>query len=135
MNKTLIVNTIPPIYQTLHDKFKVEWDRGLVIAYFPNIHTKNGSLSPDLQAHERTHLYQQEKFPGGVSEWWKKYIDEPAFRLQEETMAYFVQVDYIKKNVIGRNLRRALIKHIVTSFVTMYGGIITKEQAKVVLKI
>lgn len=130
-----ISNTIPPIYETLHKQFGVEWDKGLVITYFPNIHVKSGHLPPDLEAHESTHLYQQEHYKTGVEGWWKQYIEDPRFRLQEETAAYMIQIEFIRKNLIGRTNRRAHFKHILNSFVKMYGGIVTKEKAKQLLKI
>ena len=135
-----ISNTIPQIYETLHKQFGVEWDKGLVITYFPHIHVKSGHLPPDLEAHESTHLYQQEhyhntSYGNGSAGWWKQYLEDPRFRLQEETAAYMVQVEFIRKNLIGRNNRRAHFKHILNSFVKMYGGIVTKEQAKQLLKI
>lgn len=130
-----ISKEIPPIYQTLHDQFGVEWEKGLVITWGDTIHTKLGKLPPDLIAHESTHVYQQTNFEGGPDAWWKKYLADPSFRLREETAAYMIQVDFIKKNMVGRNARRQQFKHIVDSMVRMYGNMVTKEQAKEILKI
>src|ERR1035441_8579515 len=115
-----ILTTPPPIYETLHKIFGVDWDKGLVISYFPAIHVKSGHLPPDLEAHESTHLYQQQHHPKGVEGWWAQYIEDPKFRLQEETVAYMIQIEFIRKNLIGRTNRRAHFKHILNSFVKMY---------------
>ena len=130
-----ILTTPPPNMETLSSKFGVDFDKGLIVTYYPNIHVKHGQLPGDLLAHESTHLIQQEKFEGGVKAWWDKYLSDPQFRLTEESTAYAVQVKFIRDHMVGRSQRRAHFKHIVDSFVRMYGGIVTREQAKAILNI
>lgn len=127
-----ILSDKPEIYEALRTMFEVDWNKGLVITYYPNIHTKGGNLPEDLIVHESVHLLQQEKM--GVDKWWDRYILDRTFRVQEETAAYIAQARFIRTNVIGRNVRRAMLKHIQGSMVRMYAGAFTREEAKAILE-
>lgn len=126
-----ILKTKPPIYDRLVKKFNVSMENGLIIAYYPNIHCL--FKVPDLKiVHEAVHLVRQEQM--GVSFWWEKYLEDEQFRLEEELLAYGQEIRAIKELDISRNERRFLLKEIYENLSSsMYGNLITKEEAKQIL--
>jgi hypothetical protein len=66
---------------------------------------------------------------GGPEAWWRRYIDDPKFRLEQEIEAYRAQ--YASVASFPRPIRRELLAHIVKSLASgMYGKLVTKEQAR-----
>jgi hypothetical protein len=124
-----ILNELPPNYEALRAKFGVDWNKGLVVTYYPNIHCKT-QIPPDLVAHEEMHLHQQKEM--GVEAWWEKFMADPVFRLKEETSAYLYQAKFLKKN-LPRKYYRLRIRQIVKDMHKMYGGMCTKQQAREIL--
>lgn len=119
---------IPDIYPRLHDKFGVEWDRGLIIAHKGVIHSKGMFLPEQKYVHEEVHIQQQEKM--GVDKWWDKYIDDPEFRKLQEAEAYREEMKYVEKNIKDRNLKYRIKHDIAVTFASeIYGGIITYSEA------
>ena len=74
----------PPNIQKIRRKFTL---RDTTIFTYGNIlyNPNNGYISEDLVAHEETHARQQGDDPAA---WWKKYLKDPEFRLQQEVEAY-----------------------------------------------
>lgn len=68
-------------------RFGASWYTGTVFAVRDSIYTKD-PISNDLLAHERVHLKQQKD---NWVEWWKKYLNNPQFRLSQEIPAYQAQ--------------------------------------------
>lgn len=126
----------PKIYDTLHEKFGIDWEDGFAIAYGDTVYSKN-DLRPDLKVHEQVHLDQQ-NVPGMSPElWWKRYIDEDSFRLGQETEAYQAQVEFFRKNtqLMSRNSRRAWISRLAEELSgSTYGFIIDYKKALELIK-
>lgn len=122
----------PPMYQTCHDNFGADWDKGTIFAYGDVIHAKfPDRISPDVVAHEQVHFKQQERF-GDKDKWWFRYLGDATFRREQEIEAYKAQIAYAEKHY-NYGYRRALKKHIYESFSSLSGGTITLEQAKILL--
>lgn len=121
----------PPIYDRLVEKFNVSMDNGLIIAYYPNIHCR--FEIPELKRiHESIHLARQKDM--GVEFWWDLYLSNEQFRLEEELLAYGAEIKAIRELDIDRNNRRFLLNEIYTNLSSsMYGNLLTKEQAKEIL--
>ncbi len=92
----------PEVYQKAKDKFqfKMDFEAGMVFAYYPYIHVYRGSLDEDIAVHECIHLGRQKEM--GVEVWWEKYLTDDKFRLNEELLAYRAQYRFIQKNWPGR---------------------------------
>lgn len=132
MKETQLSKEKPPIYQRLHDIFGVEWDKGIIIAYYPNIHCFF-NINEQKVHHEAVHLIRQKDM--GVELWFKQYITDPGFRLNEEILAYNVEIKWIKENIPGRNERRFLINQIYDDISSsIYGHIINRKEAKLCLQ-
>lgn len=90
----MIKKGIPPNFAAISNIFPV--DDKTVYAYFPDIYS-NYELTPDLILHEEVHLKVQEQM--GVENWWKKYLEDPQFRFEQEVMAYATQYLYCKRTL------------------------------------
>lgn len=112
----------PPIYAAAVAAFGrgADFDTGTVFTYGDTIHVKNGRLSGDLVAHETTHVVQQTTYPGGPGAWWKRYIEDPQFRLAQEMEAYARQWDWVKKHVPKRQ-QFDMLKFFATCLCNKYG--------------
>lgn len=124
-----IVKAFPPNYAEINAAFNPP--PNAVFAYGDTIYSPSSdTLSSDLVAHEKTHFVQQAAI-GGPEAWWRRYIDEPQFRLEQEIEAYRVQYAYASAVGLARPQRRALLAHICKSLASgMYGRLVTKEQAR-----
>lgn len=90
-----IIHDVPPNYDELVAVFGegANWDRGATFTYAEGIYCKD-PLPEHLVAHELIHVEQQEK-EGGTKAWWKRYIEDPDFRLHEEIEAYRAEYNYV----------------------------------------
>lgn len=125
---TKIVKGFPPNHAEIKAAFNPPPDT--VFAYGDTIYSPGRvELPADLIAHEKTHFVQQAVV--GPDAWWRRYIDDPAFRLEQEIEAYRVQYAYATAVGLARPQRRALLAHICKSLASgMYGRLVTKEQAR-----
>ena len=102
-----IIKGYPPNFDAIQAAFTLR--EGQVFAYYPDIYAPDSyALSPDLLAHEMTHLAQQKDY--GVEKWWERYLEEPAFRASQEISAFQNQYQVMKSKVKDRNrLARFLV--------------------------
>lgn len=133
-NPFKISHNPPPCYRKAAKKFGVNFFRdGIVFTYGTTLHFHQGALSPDVIAHEMTHIKQQAAFPGGPEAWWKQYIEDDAFRFEQEKEAYRAQWDYIQKNYTKRT-QTHLLRFISKSFARIYAlPDFTEEKAMAVI--
>lgn len=125
-------NRIPAIYLRCKKAFGVKWDKGVIITYGDTVYAKHPErISPDLIAHEATHIMQQKEI--GADKWWGRYLADPAFRLSQEVEAYQNQVTWLKENNPKDIDQR--IEHIIDCMERMYGGMCTKDEARLLLKL
>ena len=121
----------PPIYPEAVKKFSVNFFRdGIVFTYGDTIHICDPTkLTPDLIAHEGTHIKQQRDFPGGAEAWWRKYFDDPKFRLIEEIVAYRVQYQYVKLHY-KNSYHEPKLEFFAKSLVKLYALKMDLDQAR-----
>jgi hypothetical protein len=75
--------------------------------YGKNLYVPSGHpVTPDLMAHEETHMRQQGTDPAG---WWNLYLNSMTFRLQQETEAYANQYAHLCKIYKDRNHRSRIL--------------------------
>lgn len=127
MKEIEISHEIPPVYELLNKKFGVKWDDKIIIAYGGKIHCKD-TPAPQKIIHEKVHLDEQKKI--GNELWWKAYLEDDNFRLQEELKAYRIESNFLKKYIKNREVRFHAINEIADSLSSpVYGSIITKKEA------
>lgn len=125
---TRIVDGHPPNYEEIKARFNPAL--GTVYAYGNTIYAPGvaGLISADLVVHEEVHFEQQARV-GGPDAWWRLYIDDPRFRLEQEVEAYRAQ--YASLATLPRPERRERLAHYCKSLASrMYGGLVTKDQAR-----
>lgn len=124
----------PEIYETLKEKFGVDWDGGVVITYGDTVyHSPKYTLPIEKIIHEQTHIEQQTAM--GAKEWWDKYLEDIPFRLSQEVEAYKREAYFIRRTIKDREKVFRYIHRIcldLSSFI--YGNIVTYSQAKELLK-
>lgn len=95
--------------------------------YAPGFDKQQWEIEDHLMVHEQVHERQHGDDPAG---WWKRYLADPKFRLDQEVEAYRAQWHYLKENY-PRPQRRRLLKHIIKCLSgEMYGNIVSAEWAK-----
>lgn len=125
-----IVIGYPPIYDEIAAAFDL---RGVkpIFAWGNTIYNPHGvPIPPELIAHENVHMQRQ---AGDPLSWWKKYITDPQFRLNEELMAHAAEYRYIVENS-SRNQRRIALKVTAQRLAArLYGSLISVKDAKVAI--
>lgn len=91
-----IVSGFPPNINELKEHFDIGYT--VVFTYGDILYNPgNGFINKALLAHEETHSRQQQEM--GVEQWWRKYIDDQQFRIDQEVEAYHNQyLEYKKSN-------------------------------------
>ena len=117
-----------PLLFKVKKKFDLTFKQleNIIFTYGDTIyHSKD--MPAHLVAHEITHVFQQQKF--GVKEWWKKYLEDPEFRLEQELEAYRQQYKVAKaRNEVESAFVLEKISEDLSS--EIYGNIITTGEAK-----
>lgn len=105
------------------------WEKGVLVTYGDTYYSKNPT-TPDLVVHESVHMHQQLEM--GIQEWWKKYIDDDSFRIDQEVEAYRTQVQHLKNysSSMSRDERRQRIAHCARTLSSdLYGRVINYKKA------
>jgi len=116
-----ILTTFPPNYREISTAFGVR-GRGVIFCYGDTIYNPmRVEVGPELIAHESVHSGRQN---GSPEVWWRRYIADPQFRLDEEIPAH--RAEYL---VSGRleDIARRLAS-------PLYGSLISIERAIKVLE-
>lgn len=131
-----VIRDRPPMFDEIDAKFKV---RGMPVlfAWGDRIFVPSGSLvvEPHLMAHEEVHGGRQGHDEPGIIAWWRQYLDDPAFRLDEEVLAHRAEYHCLLRNGGGRQARR---RHLAVTAARLaaplYGRLISIVDAKKVLE-
>lgn len=125
-----ILDLPPPseIYEALKTTFGdlVNFEKGCIFTYGWDIHVKGGKLTRELYAHELTHCFQQHRW--GKKIWWKKYLADPKFRLEQELEAHQSEVEACK--LLDRNQRSRHTSYVAQKLSSsLYGKLISYPDA------
>lgn len=127
-----ILNERPPVYDEICSVIGTPPETA-IYAYGDTIYNPSGATIPeDVIAHEEIHELQQ---GGDPVDWWKKYLADPEFRLDQELEAYRHQYKFIKNQ--GKDRERLNFYHIHfarTLSGPMYGNLLTFEDALTKIK-
>lgn len=134
----IILNERPPewIMTGCLSKFRVNVDHTFW-TYGDTIYNPGGHEIPDhTVAHEEQHSRQQEALEGGKDAWWKEYLSNPRFRLEQEAEAYSVQYKYYRKFNGDRNYRSRFLNMIANQLSSpLYQLAVTQLQAKAIIEV
>lgn len=123
-----VIHSLPPNYDQIAKVLHISTTPGLVFTYGDSVYLPSGGTLPDhLEAHESVHIRQQTAM--GPEKWWKKYLQDPDFRLSQELEAYIAEYKFVKENY-NRQVRRKLQTHIINSLSShIYGNLVGKDLA------
>ena len=126
----------PPewIMQGCLSQFRVNVE-GTFWTYGDTIYSPGGvDLPPDIVAHEEQHCVQQAEYDGGKDAWWREYLVNPRFRLEQEAEAYGAQYRFFCSKVGDRN-KRALFLHRLAATLAgpLYQVAVSQQQAKALI--
>lgn len=125
----IVVKAFPPNIHAIAEVFPSAMRPGVIFAYGKNLFNPSGiEISPSLMEHEKLHGERQRMI--GVELWWKRYLEEPQFRYEEELLAH--RAEYRKASEgVNRQQRRHHLHHIAKRLASpLYGKIKTFEQCK-----
>ncbi len=98
------------------------------IIYAPNL-TDAAQIEDHLALHEEIHSHQQREL--GAVGWWDKYLEDPAFRLEEELLAYSAQYAFVCKKDIPAVVKKNFLGRIAQDLASpIYGNLLTQGQAE-----
>lgn len=130
-----IINQKPPNWREVWAEFFPSGDapKGVIFCYGKCIYNPTGVIiPPHLIKHEEVHSEQQGKDP---DEWWKKYIADPVFRLEQEIPAHQVEWQEYMKHHPDRPHRRFYLRQLSHRLAgRLYGNLITVANAKKAIK-
>lgn len=138
-----IVRDRPPLFDEIDRKFNVR-GKPVIFAWGDTIFVPSGSLdiSPQLKAHEEVHGGRQLLFGDGsysdqrrIELWWLRYIEDDAFRRQEEELAHIAEYRHLCEHAGGRNQRRRHLSIVATKLSNpLYGPMMNRAQARRILE-
>jgi hypothetical protein len=83
-----MVRERPPLYDEICAVFPVK-GKPVLFAWEDRVYAPLGGIFPtQLQAHELVHCQRQRQYEGGVEAWWRRYLVDAAFRLDEEKLGH-----------------------------------------------
>lgn len=142
-----IVKTLPPNWEEIKATFPVAEQEQAVFMHGGTLFNPFGAkITEDLKIHESVHMRQQGKDPEG---WWKRYVSDKKFRLQEEAEAYSAQLFYLKntefpvKDDQGKTTMRHLPSRVTTWYLDkiaetlsgkLYGEVIDYHKARTLIR-
>jgi len=112
-----IINEKPPIFKEAHKHFDID-DSATIYTWGDTIYNPAGiALPQELIEHEIVHAHQQEAV-GGPEVWWRRYFDDPVFRVNQEAEAYRRQYAYYCTLQKDRNVRNKYLWEIASFLVS-----------------
>lgn len=131
-----VVHTYPPNIDQIEAKFHVMANPTVIYCFGDTIFNPFGQPIPiQLMVHERVHSERQLKDNGNPWDWWKKYIDDPKFRFEEELLAHIAEWYAVKRLNWSRRQRQAYLNDMAKRLSgPIYGGMCTRERAKEMIR-
>ena len=125
-----VVKDYPPNYKEICDVFAIKNRGSIVFTYGDKLYNPDGeNIADHLMVHEETHRKQQSQTT--PQEWWRQYLVDEKFRLEQELLAYRLQYRFMKTKGYPRNYRRDVLNKIAKDLSgPMYGHIVSRNEAK-----
>lgn len=121
----------PPIWDECVKAFGEENIKDAVFPYGDMLYNPSKGPVPDhLEVHEAVHMDQQQHDESVAAIWWKRYIADVPFRIEQEVEACQAQYKFICTKVKDKNARFRNL-HILAQLLAspMYGNVISYMDA------
>lgn len=108
-----IIKEKPPewIMQGCLSQFRVNVERTFWTYGYEIYNPGNIQIPDHIQAHEERHMVQQAEYEGGKDAWWREYLSNPRFRMEQEAEAYGAQYKYFCKRMQSDRNQQARFLH------------------------
>ena len=129
-----IAEDYPPNFDEIAARFPEAKRKGVIFSFGDTIYNPSGIfISRALFAHETMHGLRQ---GDDVTGWWRRYMDDGAFRLAEEIPAHQAEYRFAMLDAPNRNERRWMEKAIAARLAgPMYGRMIGGAEARRIIKV
>ena len=127
-----IVVGYPPNIDAIEQTFPDIRKMPVVFCYGDTIYNPDDSrpVPMHLQIHEEVHSRQQDAYEGGPEAWWREYLADSLFRIEQEIPAYAAQIAYIHQQSRGSKTEQALQMYSRALSGPIYGHAISYFSAK-----
>lgn len=134
-----IIKAFPPNYAAIAQRFPVKGKQGILYAWGNRIYNPSGiDVLPWILAHESVHGQRQcmifdygVEIDTAVKAWWKRYLAEPVFRLDEEIAAHRAEWTVYSANRSGKVERQWYLDMMVARLSgPLYDNMITPSAAR-----
>lgn len=136
MSTMRVLTMPPPNFKAINEAFNVR-GKPVIFAYGNTIYNpRRIQIGPWLVAHERVHMERQAAIAGGPEAWWREYIADPVFRLEEELPAHRAEFQFLRAGmaVDRRDAETAIpaALHFIAERLAspLYGSLIGIDEAK-----
>lgn len=104
----------------------------IIFAWGDRLYNPQGALiPPELMAHEQVHCERQLSAGLGIESWWRSYIENPCFRLEEELPAHRAEFAKLCERHRDRNQRAVALHRLALRLSSaLYGSLIDYATAK-----
>lgn len=124
-----VLTMYPPNFREIQQAFNVR-GQPVIFAYGSVVYNPSKIRVPEhLLIHERVHLHRQGDDP---ADWWRRYIDDPRFRLDEEIPAHVAEYRAMKV-YDGPESSRWLDMIAERLASPLYGSLIDRAKARALL--
>ena len=122
----------PPMFEKIAEVFPQARKPGVIFTWGDTIYNPSDTnIAPQIMAHESVHSQRQGKTVASIEAWWKRYLEEAHFRLEEELEAHRAEYRSMKswtqdRNAVAREL------HTIAARLSspLYGGLLTYGKAR-----
>ncbi|HEX6992373.1 MAG TPA: hypothetical protein VF151_10825 [Gemmatimonadales bacterium] len=130
-----IVIARPPMFEEIDATFNVA-GKPILFAWGDKIYNpENAPVTRALQAHEYVHGTRQGHADRNIEAWWKRYIADPQFRLEEEIPAHRAEYQFLRRSTRDRNRWNAYLVTVAGKLASpLYGKLVTDAQARQMLR-
>lgn len=126
-----IVHSFPPNIASIKSILPITEDN--IFTYGSNLYVPSGhEIPPDIMIHEKVHSDRQMDF-NGAENWWKLYLTDTSFRLEEELLAYATQLKWVHEHLNAKAYKMAL-DEFASNLQTLYSISITFQKAQTLIR-
>lgn len=133
--KMRVVHAPPPLFDEIAAVFPEARQPGVMFCWGDKVYAPGPPRTIGLEffAHEQVHCDRQ---GSDIEAWWRRYLVDPAFRLEEELPAHIAEFKSLceqhrAKWVSARAMRRTFAARVARKLAApLYGRMISVEDAK-----
>lgn len=127
-----VIVAYPPMFEEIAAAFPTARKPGVIFSWGETLYNPSGrDIKPQLMAHEAVHSQRQGTTDASIREWWKAYINDPAFRLEEELLAHRAEFRAMRASTKDRNARERELDEIARRLASpLYGALLSYRQAR-----